>query len=101
MSARWVFKIKDDGRHRARLVVRGCEQQKGVDFNETYSPVLHANLFRLLMALSVLGNYKILKFDIKTAFLYGHLDEEVYIKLPEGFENTNKICKLQKALYGL
>ena len=84
--------MKDNGRHKAR----GCEQQREIDYEETYSLVLPISTLRFIMALSVREKYNIIKFDIKTAFLYGKLDEQLYIKLPEGFENGNKICKLQK-----
>ena len=77
LNARWIFKIKEDGCHTAQLVVRGFEQEKGIDYDETYSSVLHSNVFRLLMTLSIQKDYYILKFDIKTTFLYGHLDEEI------------------------
>lgn len=68
LSSRWVFKVKDDGTYKARLVVRGCEQRHGIDYTETYSPVLSSASLRILFALIARDNYKYLKFDIKTAF---------------------------------
>lgn len=99
----WVFRIKDDGRYKARLVVRGCEQKEGVDYAETYSPVVSNNTIRLIFALGSKNQYKITKFDVKTAFLHGNLDQEVYMWLPEGCKAAegDMICKLNKCLYGL
>lgn len=101
LSNKWIFKIKEDGRYKARLVVRGCEQIYGMDFNETFSPVISSSSLRLVFALAAKRNAYVMKFDIKTAFLYGILNEDLYMKVPEGFEENNKVCKLEKALYGL
>lgn len=101
LTNRWVFKRKDDGTYKARLVVRGCEQRYGVDYEETYSPVLSASSMRILFALAAGKGYKIAKFDVKTAFLYGELKEETFMYPPEGYEAGTKVCRLQKALYGL
>ncbi|UYV79748.1 FHDC1 [Cordylochernes scorpioides] len=91
--------IKDGGHYKARLVARGNEQ-KGLDFDETFSPVVSTISLRMLLSLSVKKNLKFKTFDVKTAFLYGYLDEEIFMYLPEGYED-NKICRLKKALYGL
>ncbi|UYV80232.1 K02A2.6-like, partial [Cordylochernes scorpioides] len=99
LSSRWIFKIKDGGHYKARLVARGNEQ-KGLDFDETFSPVVSTISLRMLLSLSVKKNLKFKTFDVKTAFLYGYLDEEIFMYLPEGYED-NKICRLKKALYGL
>lgn len=101
VSSRWVFKIKDNGDHKARLVARGCEQGDKIDFKETYSPVVDTTNLRVLLALASQSSIKIKTFDVKTAFLNGTLDQEVYMKLPEGLNETHKICLLKKALYGL
>lgn len=72
------------------------------DFKETYSPVINSAPLRIIFALAAAKNYYTVKFDIKTAFLYREIQEEVYMRLPEGFEEEcGKICKLKKALYGL
>ncbi|UYV61480.1 hypothetical protein LAZ67_1005005, partial [Cordylochernes scorpioides] len=99
LSSRWIFKIKDGGHYKARLVARGNEQ-KGLDFDQTFSPVVSTISLRMLLSLSVKKNLKFKTFDVKTAFLYGYLDEEIFMYLPEGYED-NKICRLKKALYGL
>lgn len=101
LSNRWVFKIKEDGSYKARLVVRGFEQEQGIDYNETFSPVISSCAIRLIFAIAAERNAEIVKFDIKTAFLYGYLNHEVFMEVPKGYENNNKVCKLNKALYGL
>lgn len=101
LSNKWVFRAKDDGTYKARLVIRGCEQKRGIDYTDTYSPVLDSASLRILFALIANRNYQYLKFDVKTAFLYGDLKEEIYMRPPEGFSFGNKVCKLKKALYGL
>lgn len=104
---RWVFKRKLDGhgnvcRWKARLVARGFSQVHGVDYNETFSPVLRYQSFRMLMAVAAARSAKIAFFDVKTAFLHGHLKERVLMKQPEGFEDgTNRVCLLRRSLYGL
>lgn len=101
LSSRWIFKIKEDGQHKARLVVRGCEQIHLIDYEDTFSPVISDSVIRLLFAICGNLNYKMKKFDIKTAFLYGNINEDIYMKIPEGFDDEGKICKLKKSLYGL
>lgn len=102
LTSRWVFKIKEDGRYRARLVARGCQQHKNsLDFKETYSCVVNAPSLRIILALAAMKNLNFLTFDIKSAFLNGDLHEEIFMKLPEGFNHPRKVCLLKKALYGL
>uniref|UniRef100_A0A1B6C2D3 Integrase catalytic domain-containing protein n=2 Tax=Clastoptera arizonana TaxID=38151 RepID=A0A1B6C2D3_9HEMI len=101
LSSRWLFKIKDDGTYKARLVVRGCQQKGELDFKDTFSPVVDGSTLRVLFAIAAKENLQIQTFDVKTAFLYGEIEEEIYMKIPEGFEEEGKICKLNKALYGL
>lgn len=101
LTNKWVFKQKDDGRFRARLVIRGCEQEYGLNYEETFSPVINSSSMRIIFGLAAVRDYRIIKFDIKTAFLYGDIQEDVFMELPEGYEQTEKICKLKKSLYGL
>lgn len=101
LSSKWIFKTKDNGKKKARLVVRGFQQVQGIDYEETFSLVVNNVSLRILFALAVKKNYSLITFDIKTAFLYGNLDEDVYMYPPEGYNYGNKICKLQRALYGL
>lgn len=104
---KWVFKIKnnpDDSieRYKARLVARGFNQQHGIDYEETFSPVVRYDSIRTLFAIAAAKKLKMRQFDVKTAFLYGDLQENVYMKQPIGFsDGTNKVCKLRKSLYGL
>lgn len=101
LTSRWVFKVKDSGHHKARLVIRGCEQKYGINYDETFSPVVSPNSLRILFALAADNNNRIISFDVKTAFLYGNLKETIYMYPPESFNYKNKLCKLTKSLYGL
>lgn len=102
LSSKWVFKRKDNGqKHKARLVIRGCEQNYGIDFEEVFSPVVNSCSLRILFAIAAKRNYQMITFDIKTAFLYGKLEEDIYMQPPQGYNYGDKICKLRKALYGL
>jgi hypothetical protein len=100
VSSRWIFTVKEDGRYKARLVARGFEQKKGLTFEETYSPVVSNAALRLIFGIAASKNFHMMQFDIKTAFLYGEVDEDIFMSLPEGFEE-GKVVKLNKALYGL
>ena len=104
IKCRWVFDIKSDGRKRARLVAKGFSQVEGIDFNEIFSPVVRYESVRILLALAALENWYITAVDVKTAFLYGKLDEEIYMEQPEGFAvkgQERKVFRLRRALYGL
>lgn len=105
---KWVFKTKrgPDGniqRYKARLVVKGCSQKPGIDYEDVYSPVVRYSTIRYLMALAVKFDFDVDQMDVVTAFLQGELgDEELYMMQPEGFDKVNgKVCRLKKALYGL
>lgn len=101
LSGKWIFKIKQDGKYKARLVIRGCEQEPGISYQETFSPVISTSALRVLFAVGAIKNYVIVIFDIKTAFLYGEVEEDVYMYPPEGYDCKGKVFKLKKALYGL
>lgn len=108
VESKWVFKVKLDKdnkkTYRARLVAKGFTQKEGVDFHETFSPVVRHSTLRLLIALSVNMGLDIFHLDVTTAFLHGHLKETVYMEQPEGFikkENEGKVLKLNRAIYGL
>lgn len=100
LSNKWLFRVKEDGTCKARLVVRGFEQ-RGIDFNEIYSPVVSQSALKTLFAIAESDNCEFVTFDVKTAFLYGEINDDIYMYIPEGYNiESNKICKL-KALYGL
>jgi len=101
---RWVFDIKSDGRKKARLVAKGFSQVEGVDYNEIFSPVVRFETVRMMLATAALENWNVSALDIKTAFLYGQLDEEIYMEQPEGFKHKgqeHKVLLLRRAIYGL
>ena len=102
LRSRWLFKIKNDGRFKSRFVVKGYSQRKGVDYDDVYAPVVGKTSLRCLMSLAATNNWDIHQMDVKTAFLHGQLDEELYLESPEGFEvPPGKVIKLKKTLYGL
>ena len=99
----WVFTKKSDGRYKARLVAKGFSQIYGEDYDETFSPATSFETVRLLLAYACQNDWEIESLDVKTAFLYGQLDEEIYMEQPEGFKigSSNKVYRLLHALYGL
>ncbi|KAD6454983.1 hypothetical protein E3N88_09689 [Mikania micrantha] len=109
LGYRWIFKrkMKADGsidKYKARLVIKGFRQKEGVDYFDTYSPVTRITSIRLVLAIAALRNLEVHQMDVKTAFLNGDLEEEIYMEQPEGFSapgQEGKVCKLVKSLYGL
>lgn len=106
VGSKWVFKIKPEGsdgekRFKARLVAQGFSQKFGVDYDEVFAPVAKSATFRLLLSVAGTRNLKVKHYDIKTAFLNGKLEEEIYLKQPPGFTTGNKVYRLKKSLYGL
>jgi hypothetical protein len=109
IGTKWIFRNKhdEDGivvRNKARLVAQGYTQVEGIDFGETYAPVACLEAIRILLAYANYNNIKLYQMDVKSAFLNGVIDEEVYVKQPPGFENPefpNKVFRLKKALYCL
>ncbi|KAI3693370.1 hypothetical protein L6452_33205 [Arctium lappa] len=112
---RWVFVRKRNEkneimRYKARLVAQGFSQRPGIDYEETYSPVMDAITFRYLISLAVSKNLEMRLMDVVTAYLYGSLDSDIYMKIPEGFKMPEALStrpkemysiKLQRSLYGL
>ncbi len=103
-----MFKIKhgvhgEVERYKARLVARSFTQTFGVDYNETFAPVVKFVSIRCILALAAIENMEIHQMDVKTAFLNGDLEKEIYMEQPEGFaqEGEYLVCKLHKSLYGL
>ena len=109
ISSKWVFKVKTNTngqppRYKARIVARGFEQQDGVDFGDTFAPVVRWETIRILIALATHLNWSIHQLDVLTAFLNGILTDEVYMYQPPGFiqrGTEHLVCKLHKSLYGL
>lgn len=107
LPSKWVYKIKmnPDGtveRYKARLVIKGFSQTPGVDYDKTFSPVARLNTIRALLATSVKQNLRLLQFDVTTAFLNGKVEEQIFMKQPEGYnDGTDRVCLLKRSLYGL
>ncbi|BBN69056.1 transposable element gene, partial [Prunus dulcis] len=109
IGVKWVYKTKLnlDGsvqKNKARLVAKGYAQKPGLDYNETYAPVARLDTIRTLIALAAKKGWKLFQLDVKSAFLNGVLQEEVYVNQPEGFVikgKEDKVYRLHKALYGL
>lgn len=109
IGSKWVFKKKYTNdcnleRYKARLVAKGFSQIPGVDYIDTYSPVMKMKSLRILLALAVKWNWHIKQLDVTTAYLNGTLQEEIYMEQPEMFPEKGKencVCKLNKTIYGL
>ena len=109
IGSKWVFKLKTgaDGlveRHKARLVAQGFSQKFGADYDETFCPVVRFESVRTVIALAVQNGLKLHQMDVTTAFLNGELEEEVYMKQPEGFVDKDRdhlVCRLKRSIYGL
>ena len=107
IPCKWVYKMKTnaDGsveRYKARLVIKGCSQRKGYDYDQTFSPVAKSGTIRSVLSIAANEGMLLRQFDVSTAFLYGNLEEEIYMEQPEGFnDGTGRVCRLNKSLYGL
>jgi len=110
IDSKWVFRVKKDAdgkshRFKARLCARGFLQQEGIDFKETFSPVVRYDSLRVLLAIIAAKNLEVMQFDVQTAFLYGELEETIFMEIPEGLkvkeDPRNVACKLERSLYGL
>ncbi|GJS97451.1 putative ribonuclease H-like domain-containing protein [Tanacetum coccineum] len=108
ITLKWIYKVKLDElggilKNKARLVARGYRQKEGIDFEESFAPVARLEAIRIFLAFATHMNIVVYQMDVKTAFLNGNLQEEVYVSQPDGFvdpDNLNHVYKLKKALYG-
>jgi len=110
VTCKWIFRKKEgmspaEGiKYKARVVARGFSQREGVDYNEIFSPVVRHTSIRVLLAIVAHQDLELEQLDVKTAFLHGELEEEIYMSQPEGFQVPGKedhVCRLKKSLYGL
>ena len=111
ITGKWCFKLKTDAtgaviRKKARYVARGFSQKDGIDYDETFAPVISFTSLRVLLSLAAEFNMELAQVDIDTAYLYGDIDKELYLAQPEGFEKIGKhgeqlVCRLRKSIYGL
>lgn len=106
IPCKWVYKMKTnaDGevvRYKARLVIKGFIQKKGIEYNEIFAPVVRHTSIRYLLALAVKYNLFIVQMDAVTAFLQGDIDTEIYMLQPPSYEYGEEVCKLNKSIYGL
>ncbi|GJY81441.1 retrovirus-related pol polyprotein from transposon TNT 1-94 [Tanacetum coccineum] len=109
IGTKWVYrnKLDENGvvtRNKARLVTQGYNQQEGIDYDETYAPIARLESIRILLAYACALDFKLYQMDVKSAFLNGFINEEVYVAQPPGFidfTKPNYVYRLKKALYGL
>ncbi|GJS80689.1 putative ribonuclease H-like domain-containing protein [Tanacetum coccineum] len=109
IGTKWVYRNKRDERgvvvrNKARLVAQGYTQEEGIDYDEVFAPVARIEAIRLFLAFASFMGFIVFQMDVKSAFLYGTIDEEVYVSQPPGFvdpDHPNKVYKVVKALYGL
>ncbi|GJS09193.1 putative ribonuclease H-like domain-containing protein [Tanacetum coccineum] len=109
IGTKWVYRNKKDERgvvvrNKARLVAQGHRQEEGIDYDEVFAPVARLEAIRIFLAFASYMGFVVYQMDVKSAFLYGKIDEEVYVSQPPGFQDPKhpkKVYKVVKALYGL
>jgi len=106
VGCRWVYKVKPSSsgsEFKTRLVAKGYSQQEGIDYGETFSPVVRYNSIRTILSIAAKKDLEMAQFDIKTAFLNAELNEQIFMEVPKGLIDAkeNMVCRLKKSLYGL
>ena len=107
LRGKWVYKTKRGPageiiRYKARWVVRGFEQREGIDYNETFASVVKPIRYKAIFAIAAANDWEIYQMDVKITYLYGRVDEEIYVEQPTGLDDgSTRVCKLKKAFYGL
>eukprot|EP00752_Nemacystus_decipiens_P015693 g14006.t1 len=106
IGSKWVFKVKPDNTHKARLVAKGWNQVRGRDCGGTFAPVCRLQSIRMVLAIAAEKDLEVIQLDVKTAFLYADIEEDVFVEMAPGYEITNEegtqlVMKLEKSLYGL
>ena len=109
IETKWVFRNKLDEsgiivRNKARLVAKGYNQEEGIDYDETYAPIARLEAITLVLAFACIMNFKLYQMDVKSVFLNGYIEEEIYVDQPLGFvdfDHPNHVYKLKKTLCGL
>jgi hypothetical protein len=109
VTSKWVYKIKHVAdrsvdKYKARFITRGFSQKEGEDYDKTFAPVARYTSIRAIISLATSMGWNLHQMDVKTTFLNGYIEEEVYIEQPQGFEvhsRDTQICRLKKSLYGL
>ena len=109
VGCKWFYKTKFTAKgqiekYKSRLVAKGFNQLEGIDYNETFSPIAQMNNIRTILSIASSYKWEIHQIDVKSVFLNGDLNEEIYMQQPPGFinvESSNLVCKLHKSLYGL
>ncbi|GKC98793.1 putative ribonuclease H-like domain-containing protein [Tanacetum coccineum] len=109
IGTKWIYRNKKDKRgivvrNKARLVAQGYTQEEGIDYDEVFAPVARIEAIRLFLAYASFKDFVVYQMDVKSAFLYGKIEEEVYVRQPPGFEDpefADRVYKVEKALYGL
>ena len=109
VGCKWVYKLKQKpdgtiGRYKARLVAKGFTQRAGIDYTDTFSPVVKPTTVKLILSIAVSRNWVLRHVHVQNAFLHGDIQEEVYMSQPPGYVDPHRphhVCRLQKSLYGL
>lgn len=108
LKNKWIYHVKDEAKgnkcFKARLVVKGFDQEKGIDFNKIFSPVVKMTTIQIVLGVAAVWDLELEQLDVKTAFLHGDVEEELYMEQPQGFVkkgHEHLYCRLNRSLYGL